>query len=177
MVATARLSVAEIRSKEVEFIEKVRSRAAKVFEVSPEQVIVRDILPKDDFGLDDNKWVFSLGTAGDYNKIIDVTAPQNKVFIVYGLKILSKDVDHEVTIAKVQKGNEVLDVITLEKAYNGENYPEIIFRSPIEINPNDTLKVYLYVPSGVTTPKTFSVAVLGYTAEKLGETITSALEQ
>jgi len=173
MVYTYRLSPTEKMEAEKAIIEELRRRAAEILDVTPDQIAVRTILPKTDLGFSDEVWTVSLETAGGYNAIANVTVPSNKVLFIYGIKIPAKDLDGDISVVKIYKGNDVIEVIDLQKSYDGEKYPEIILKKRIEYAPNDVLKIEVYLKSGVTTPVSKNIIVLGYVGEKLGVTITS----
>jgi len=177
MAYTAKLSQAELRSIEANIIDRVRARTAQVLQVSPDQIAVRAILPKTDLGYADETWQVSLANAGTYNTIVSLTVPSNKVIYVYGFKIPSKEFDPDVSFIRVWKGNELIDVIDVQKVFDGQEYKEIVLKQAIELNPNDTFKVEVYLRSGVTTPVTKNIIVLGFVGEKLGTLITSPLTQ
>ena len=177
MVYAYRLSPEEKKLAETRVIEDLRRRAADVLDVTPDQIVVRDILPKTDLGLSDEVWEVSLDTAGGYNKIVDVTVPSDKVLFIYGIKVPSTSMDGEISVVKIYKGNDIIDVIDLQKTYDGEKYPEIILKKYLEFLPNDTLKIDVYLKSGVTTPVTKNIIVLGFVGEKVGKTLTSTIEQ
>jgi len=181
MAYTSKLSTDDLRSIESNIIDRVRARTAQVLQVSPDQIAVRTLMPKEDLGYADDVWQVSLTTPGAYNAIVNLTMPQNKVIYVYGIKIPSTTYDPQISFIRLWKGNELIDIIDTERVYDGKEYKEIVLKQPIELNPNDTFKVEVYLASGVSasssSPVTKSVIILGYVGEKLGTTITSPLTQ
>ena len=174
MVYTAKLSPEEIKTAEKTIVEELRTRTAEILKIDPAQVAVRTILPKKDLGYADETWAVSLGTAGDYNDVVNISIPNNKVIYIYGIKIPAKDLDGDISVIEIYKGKELIEVIDLQKGYNGEIYPEFILKKAVSYEPNETLNIKVYVASGVTTPVTKNIIILGYVGERLGEYITSS---
>ena len=156
-----------LREKAIEaLMNAIRSKGK-----NPADYVIRDILPKDDLGMADNKWEETLNNAGDWNNIINKTLGDDEFIVIYGVG--NNNDNPVVTALRIYRGGTPIYLVELEKLYVKQE-PVGYFTNPIIFAESDTLKVDLYLPSGVTTPANERVFLLALKAEPKERTITSA---
>ena len=138
---------------------------------NPADYIIRDVLPKDDLGMSDNKWEETLDTAGAWNTVINHTLGDDEFIVIFGV---GNNNDNPVATAmKIFRGATPIYLVELEKLYVKQE-PEGYFTNPLVFRESDKLVVQLYLPSGVTTPANEKVFLLALKAEPKGEVVTGA---
>ena len=157
-----------LREKAIEALMKAITSKGK----NPADYVIRDILPKDDLGMADNKWEETLNSAGAWNNIINKTLGDDEFIVIFGVGNNNKG-NEVVTALRIYRGGTPIYLVELEKLYVKQE-PVGYFTNPIVFSESDTLKVDLYVPSGVTTPATDRVFLLALKAEPKERTITGA---
>lgn len=139
-----------------------------------ERIVVRDISPNQDLGIqpvpasDFEQWLIdsTLMTANQYNTIINQQLPQTKLLVVFG--VLDFTAVPAITNVRFRSGQAALWAqVNIEKAYSVFNTPLAIVRPTMVWNPNDTVRVDVW--SIAAQDENFLLD--GFIAEAVGQTV------
>ena len=135
-----------------------------------EEAIVRNILPKTDLGFTNEAWRISLTTANAYNTVIDMTVPDKKIIVFYGVKVVenykvpfTKPLTTLIRFRTPAKTKDIVNIEGIELVENGEK----LFDAVIKFENNEHMIVDFYA-RGTGTDK---LMLLGYVVEPVGEII------
>jgi len=128
----------------------------------PKDYVTRDLLPVEDFGLSSESWLFTYNATG-YNSIINITLPDDKFIVIYGVELQSPN---PITGAvKFFRNVDPLFVAQLSKAYTYET--PVLFFNPIVFPQNQVLQIQAYANATGTDYVVFR----GIVAEPCGKVI------
>jgi len=128
----------------------------------PKDYVTRDLLPVEDFGLSSENWLFTYNATG-YNSIINITLPDDKFIVIYGVELQSPN---PITGAvKFFRNVDPLFVAQLSKAYTYET--PVLFFNPIVWPQNQILQIQAYANATGTDYVVFR----GIVAEPCGKVI------
>ena len=128
----------------------------------PKDYVTRDLLPVEDFGLSSENWLFTYNATG-YNSIINITLPDDKFIVIYGVELQSPN---PITGAvKFFRNVDPLFVAQLSKAYTYET--PVLFFNPIVFPQNQVLQIQAYANATGTDYVVFR----GIVAEPCGKVI------
>ena len=105
---------------------------------NPEDYIITDALPKEDFGLPNNEWKITYTAAYTEETKVNLKVPEDKFIGIYGVAIYSAV--PITTYIKFKKGVNTLAVYELEKLFM-EDVVEGYFKFPIIYRENDDMKI------------------------------------
>jgi len=145
---------------------------------SPDELVVRDILPKTDFGSDyfaNDEWVWQAAIGGN-TWVLGIKKDLDNDFAVgfYGVRG-PRSSTTKTTMVKFQLGETATkDIWHIEQCRcPGANSADEVFgitRSPVVYYPNDTVVVYLY-GTGTATADAETLVLLGKVVEPVGRTV------
>jgi hypothetical protein len=131
---------------------------------NPDAYVVRDILPKTDLGLTNEEWKISYTTAYAWETKINITLPEDKFIVFYGVH-LNSAVPKTLAI-KFYKDVNPIEVIQLENLFTFDE--PIGFYGPFVWGEAETLRVDFY---GNATGDDY-IVLRGFVAELKRKTIT-----
>lgn len=146
---------------------KALSDAVDLLNKSESELVVRDIQPKEDLGLDNERWIMDSGdlTADQYSTVIDKEVDDGKFIVITAIEVL--DADPDTTFIQFSSGATTIQQLGLEQAYAQDN-PVLYMNSPVVYDEHSTIKVAIYTEDD-TSDK--NIVLKGYTAETEGENI------
>jgi len=166
--STVEFTAASVEARREEIKQKALQIAVESKVVASEaDAVVRDLLPTD-IGASEPHWEQTLNTAGGYNQVYNADLDDKRIVVIYGAIV------PEGTNASALKFNlgtsKVIDIWDLDKAKHTEDHM-IIADEPIIYHKSATVNIEAYLPSGVTTPATDNIVLLGIVVEPKGKTI------
>ncbi len=135
---------------------------------SPDEAVVREILPKEDLGFTNETWTVDLttGTANAYNAVVNGTQlGEKKALIIYAMKVITRGNVTFVKFATGSQGNIIKDIVDVTK-YDPQT-GLVVLRTPIGYEPKDYMYISYYITS--TTGATPEIVLIGKVAEPVNE--------
>lgn len=172
------MSLAEVMSLKSRLAVELKNELAKELKRSPDEIVVRDVMAKQDLGLDSEKWDNELSTglgATAWTKDWSKELPKTKKIGFYG--IVNHTDDPQVIGARFKvgaAGGTIRDTVMFGRT----KMEEVVkcFFDPIKYKPGETIYMELYNSSGSTIAEGDElIEFLALVAEPYGEVVSTAL--
>lgn len=145
MAKTGTLSVADfsdIKAVEAQIEEMLLDLASRELGVPRDQLVVRDAIADEDFGLSTPQYTVTPSAAG-WTTFVDKTIADNRFVAIYGVACVDAD---NVTYVKFSSGAKTLDYWEVESVQALQNKVKAT-RSPIILRQNTPIKIEIYATS------------------------------
>jgi len=165
---TVEFTAASVEARREEIKRRALQLAIESKVVTSEaEAVVRDLLATD-LGASEPHWTQTLNTDGAYNQIYNVDLDDKKIVVIYGAIVPEGT---NASALKFSLGtSKVIDIWDIDKAKYTEDHM-VIADEPIVYNKSATINIEAFLPSGVTTPATDNIVLLGVVVEPKGKTI------
>lgn len=162
MVGTLAITEAkDLKEKEIEVEEELSSRVKEMLKIPEDKIVVRDSLPKTDFGLDNEDYSKTLSEG--WQTFIDTTIADNRFVGIYGIGRKTTNF----TLVRFTVGTDLIDIVNTEHAGLDSEIPVKVLEKPIYVNQNIPLKIDLFV----TAAGAVRCILFSKTAEPSGKVI------
>jgi len=167
IIPATELEIVDIKEKIAAAIDVTKPKIAKVLGITVEELVVRDSLPKTDFGMTNEYWYNPALTANAYTEYFKQKL-ENKAVIFYG--VTNPAADPKVTGARFYTGEartKIVDIVHFENIYTLAETVSGYFEEPL-IFINQWVVNDLYAKAAVAAGAE-PVQWKAITIEKLGE--------
>jgi len=162
IIPVNQVTIADVKAVKEQLERALIELTAKVLEISPEEVVVREGLPTE-LAFATDVWEQSL-SAGE-NTTVDTNVPERKFFGFFAVGNLAAD--PLTTFVRFESRAFVYDIWTLEKLYTHKEVPEGISFEPVVYRQKEPIKIIQYAKVAGTDKLYLRFLV----AEPVGETI------
>jgi len=162
VIPVAELEVADVQAIKSQVIETLLSIAERQTGMPRDQLIVRDALPKTDFGLTNEVWVTPSLTANDWTNYFTQQLEEQRFVAFYGVANLAADPIATGLKFKVGSGNgtKVLDVVQLEGLYANTERVEGLLKKPLIYKERQYVNIDVYAKAAGTEPLVLKAVVV-----------------
>ena len=154
IIPFSELELADIISIKQQVIDALMSIATRMTGLTPEQLVVRNILPSTDLGLTNEYWETPSLTANDWTNYFTKQLDEQQFVVFYGVANLSPDPKVTALRFKVGSGagTKTLDVVQLEELYTNTDRTDGFFKRPIIYKERQYSNVDVYAKVTGTEP-------------------------
>jgi len=163
------LTPQDIAGIEASVKERLLSEASGKLNLSRDQLVVRDILPKTDLGLTNEEWVTPSLTADAYTKYFDIKLPDNRFICFFGAGNNAADPIVTLVVLKMgPAGGTTKGTMEIEEMY-AEDVPICLTDEAILYRGGDHIYVDVWAKASGTEP----LVLKGMVCEPYGQIISS----
>ena len=168
VIPASEFEIADIAAIKQQVIDALMSVATRMTGLTPEQLVVRNLLPKTDLGLANEYWETPSLTANDWTNYFTKQLDDQQFIVFYGVANLSPDPKVTALRFKVGSGTgtKTLDVIQLEELYTNTERTDGFFKRPIIYKERQYANIDVYSKATGTEP----LMLRGFVIEPAGRT-------
>ena len=160
------MTIEDVPSIKSQVIDAVMAIATRMTGLTPDQLVVRNILPKTDLGLTNEYWETPTLTPNDWTNYFTKQLENQKFVVFYGVADLSPD--PKVTALKFKVGSgdgtKTLDVVHLEELFTNSERTDGYLKRPIIYKEQQYVNVDVYSKAAVSEP----LVLRGFVVEPAG---------
>ena len=160
------MTIEDVASIKAQVIDRVMSVATRMTGLTPDQLVIRNILPKTDLGLTNEYWETPTLTANDWTNYFTRQLNNQQFMVFYAVADLSPDPKATALRFKVGSGGgtKTLDVVHLEELFANSERADGYLKRPIIYKETQYMNVDVYSKAAVSEP----LILRGFVVEPAG---------
>ena len=166
LIPAIEMTIEDVSSIKVQVIDAVMSIATRMTGLTPDQLVIRNILPKTDLGLTNEYSETPTLTANDWTNYFTRQLNNQQFMVFYAVADLSPDPKATALRFKVGSGGgtKTLDVVHLEELFANSERADGYLKRPIIYKETQYVNVDVYSKAAVSEP----LILRGFVVEPAG---------